>query len=496
MKAYKKLETIFEKLAYLEHLGAMTHWDEAVMMPTGGGAIRAKALAALRNLTHETLTAPHVGELIAQAQQETLPDPWQHANLRWMEKFYRHETCLPADLVNKITIATIRCQQAWRTLRAENNWQDFAPLLDNTLSLIKESAQIRGEVLKLSPYDVLLDEFIPGVTQQDIDPIFAILKKTLPDLIQHIITTQKNRHVIAINGHFPAAQQQQIGLELMQAIGFDFNHGRLDVSHHPFCGGDPEDVRITTRYNENEFLTAMLAICHETGHARYEQGLPHTWLRQPVGRIHSMAMHESQSLLIEMQACRTREFMNFLAPLITRTFGDDEAFSADNLYALYTTVEPGLIRVDADEVTYPLHVILRYELEKQLIAGTMKVSELPDAWHAAMQHYLGLTTQDDYRNGVMQDVHWPSGAFGYFPAYTLGSLAAAQMAAHAKQAYPDIVTELSGGNFTSLYKWLKTNVHAKASAVGFEQLLREATGEALNPHYFITHVKERYLETT
>ncbi len=493
MKAYKKLESIFEKLAYFEHLGAITNWDEAVMMPSGGGTIRAKALAALRNLTHETLTNPEVGELIEKAKDESLSSPWQKANLGLMERFYRHETCLPASLVNQITLAMMRSQQAWRTLRAENNWHDFAPLLENILLLTKESAQIRSEILNLSPYDVLLDDFIPGIKQQNIDPIFSVLKKSLPDLIQQIIAKQKHRPHIAIKGRFPAEQQKQIGLELMQAIGFDFNHGRLDVSHHPFCGGDPEDVRITTRYNENEFITSAMAICHETGHALYEQNLPHDWLRQPVGRIHSMAMHESQSLLIEMQACRSREFMNFLSPLIIRTFGDDEAFSADNLYASYTTVKPDFIRVDADEVTYPLHVILRYELEKQLIAGDISVYDLPEAWDAAMKHYLGLSTKDDYKDGVMQDVHWPSGAFGYFPSYTLGSLTAAQMFASAKNAYPDILEELSHGNFTSLYKWLIENVHSKASSISFDQLMREATGESLDPNYFIAHIKQKYL---
>ncbi|WP_423062894.1 hypothetical protein [Candidiatus Paracoxiella cheracis] len=192
---------------------------------------------------------------------------WQKANLGLMERFYRHETCLPASLVNQITLAMMRSQQAWRTLRAENNWHDFAPLLENILLLTKESAPIRSEILNLSPYDVLLDDFIPGIKQQNIDPIFSVLKKSLPDLIQQIIAKQKHRPHIAIKGRFPAEQQKQIGLELMQAIGFDFNHGRLDVSHHPFCGGDPEDVRITTRYNENEFITSAMAICHETGHA-------------------------------------------------------------------------------------------------------------------------------------------------------------------------------------------------------------------------------------
>ena len=279
----------------------------------------------------------------------------------------------------------------------------------------------------------------------------------------------------------------------MQAIGFDFNHGRLDVSHHPFCSGDPEDVRLTTRYSEKEFVTAAMGTCHETGHARYEQGLPKQWLRQPVGRANSMATHESQSLLIEMQACRSPEFMNFLSPLVKRIFAEQEAFNRDNLHHLYTTVKRDLIRVDADEVTYPLHVILRYEIEKELIEGGLKVADLPNAWNEKMEHYFEHNTDGNYKDGVMQDVHWPAGLFGYFPAYTLGSLTAAQLFNSAKKANPQIPTQLAQGNFSALFDWLGKNVHSKASSVNYDQLMQEACGESLNVDYFLNHVKARYL---
>lgn len=493
MNAYQQLEAIFEKRAYLEHLGAIVGWDEATMMPTGGGNARAKALATLHAITHETLTEPKTGELIEKARSLSLEAPWQQANLQWMQREYDNAIALPTDLVKRLTETRLQCEQAWRMYRAENNWKDFFPLLQKTIQLFKESAQIRADIVKKSPYDVLLDDFNPGLTQADIDPVFEDLKKQLLPLIPEIIEKQRSRNIIPLSGTFPIDKQKSLAKDLMQAIGFDFNHGRLDVSHHPFCGGDPEDVRITTRYTENDFISAIMGVCHETGHARYEQGLPKEWLRQPVGRAHSMTIHESQSLITEMQACRSLEFMNFLSPLIKRYFGDENAFSASNLQMLYTKVNYSFIRVDADEVTYPLHVILRYELEKALIEGNLAVVDLSDAWDSAMRKYLHLSTKDNYKNGVMQDVHWPAGLLGYFPAYTLGSLTAAQLFATAKKQRPEIPSQLAQGNFTSLFDWLGKNVHQKASSVSYQQLMQTATGEPLSPKYFIQHVKSRYL---
>lgn len=493
MSAYKKLEQVFTKISHLNHLHAIAGWDEAVMMPIGGGNARAAALSTLSQIKHETLTHPNNGELIQKAREESLTDPWQHANLKWMERHYQNATCLPTSLVTELTRCSIECEQAWRTLRVDNNWHDFQPLLTNLLKLVKESANIRADIFKLSPYDVLIDEYSPGFSQAIIDPVFKTLKNKLPNLIPHIMEKQAQESTLMPTGPFPIAQQRELGLELMQALGFNFEHGRLDVSHHPFCGGVPTDVRITTRYDEHDFITAAMGICHETGHARYEQGLPKQWLDQPVGSALGMAVHESQSLLIEMQACRSAEFMQFITPLIRDKFGDHEAFTPNNLHKLYTRVKPGLIRVDADEATYPLHIILRYELEKALLNDELTVADLPDAWHEGMQQYLGLSTKGDYRNGVMQDVHWPSGAFGYFPAYTLGSLIAAQLFARAKADHPDIPAAIAKGDFTALFHWLSNNIHSRACLVDVNALLKDATGETLNPEFFLQHVQQRYL---
>lgn len=493
MSAYQTLENIFRQLSHLEHLSAMAHWDEAAMMPEGGGEARAAALASLHRLTHEKLTDKSVGELLKKARDEKLNPPWQTANLNWMQRIYENANCLPADLVENLSNQKSICEQVWRKARAKNDWQGFLPHLEKVVELTRESAKIRSQYFGVAPYDLLIDEFSPGINSKIIDPIFARLKSVLPDLIKKIIAKQKSIHLIEPKGPFAISQQKEFGLALMRAIGFDFNHGRLDVSHHPFCGGVPQDVRITTRYNDHEFVSSAMGTCHESGHARYEQNLPKEWVSQPVGRIHSMALHESQSLLIEMQACRSQEFMQFMSPLAKNYFGEQPALDNENLYRLYTRVQNGLIRVDADEVTYPLHVILRYEIEKDLINGNIECRDLPELWDQKMAEYFDLNTRGDFKNGVMQDVHWPSGAFGYFPAYTLGSLIAAQLFASAKRVNHAILSELSGGNFVPLYNWLIPNFQSHASSLDFTQLMQASTGEALNADYFLKHVEQRYL---
>lgn len=493
MTAYKTLEDLFEKLAHLNHTSSILHWDEAVMMPSGGGDARAQAVATLESIKHELLAQPHVGELIETAKFDPLEHPWQSTNLKLMEKKYLNATSLPNELVKNLTQSAMQSEQAWRRFRPENNWQEFKPFLEKTLKFVKESATIRAQIFKKSSYDVLLDDFSPDISQKLIDPIFDPLKKILPGLIQKVSQQQKSDIVLQPQGNFPIEKQRLLGLDIMKALDFDFNRGRLDVSYHPFCGGVPQDVRITTRYKENEFISALMGVCHESGHARYEQNLPIKWLSQPVGNSLGMSVHESQSLLIEMQVCRSPQFMQFLSPLVKKQFGQHEAYDAENLYRLYTRVAPGLIRVDADEITYPLHIVLRYEIEKQLINGDLRVDDLPEIWDHLMEQFLGLNTKNNFKDGVMQDVHWPSGAFGYFPAYTLGRLLGAQLFATALKSHPDLVNEFAQGQFTTLFTWLKHAIYNHGSSVPFDALIKQATGKHLSPDDFILHVRDRYL---
>ena len=279
----------------------------------------------------------------------------------------------------------------------------------------------------------------------------------------------------------------------MAAIGFDFDRGRLDVSHHPFCGGGSEDIRITTRYDIDDFSSSLMGIMHETGHAMYEMGLPKAWRYQPVGAPLGMAIHESQSLLIEMQVCRSRSFLNYAGPLMQEFFGvNNNELGIENLYRLYTHVEPGFIRVDADEVTYPAHIILRYRLERALISGDLSLPDLPTAWNDGMQKLLDIEPPNN-RLGCLQDIHWPSGDFGYFPTYTLGAMIAAQLYYAAKLDIPSIESEIEEGKFSTLMTWLSKNIHSHGSRFSADQLLNTVTGSSLDPAIFQSHLKNRYL---
>ncbi len=294
------------------------------------------------------------------------------------------------------------------------------------------------------------------------------------------------------NGPFPIEKQTELGLALMKAVGFNFDHGRLDVSHHPFCGGVPSDVRMTTRYRTDEFLSSLMGILHETGHGLYEQNLPHDLGHWPSTKARGMAMHESQSLFQEMQLSRRPEFWEFALPLAREILGVD-SFTVEDMLAHVHKVERGFIRVDADEATYPLHVILRFEIEQDLVTGKLAAKDVPEIWNAKMQDYLGLSTAGNFRDGPMQDVHWPSGAFGYFPSYTLGAMMAAQQWAAVERAIPDAAAQVSRGTFSAINDWRKDNIWSKASMLSTPEIMRQATGEPLNASYFEAHLKRRYL---
>ncbi|HEY0711758.1 MAG TPA: carboxypeptidase M32, partial [Polyangia bacterium] len=327
---------------------------------------------------------------------------------------------------------------------------------------------------------------------------FADLRAYLPAFIQKAVDAQSARPVRVPHGPFPIERQRWLGLTVMKQVGFDFEHGRLDVSHHPFCGGVPRDVRITTRYDEADFTKSFMGVLHETGHAKYEQNLPPAWIDQPVGRARSMGIHESQSLLQEMQISRSRPFLEFVAPLVREAFpdlaaADPAAYTAENLYRHYTRVRPDYIRVDADEATYPCHIILRYEIERRLIEGTMEVDDIPAAWEASMKDLLGLSVGDQHKNGCMQDVHWPAGLFGYFPTYTLGALAAAQLFAAARHALPGLDEQIAAGEFAALNQWLKDRLWGQASRLSTPALMESATGAPLSAAAFKQHLETRYL---
>jgi carboxypeptidase Taq len=495
MNAYEQLEAHYQKINDLRHIAAITGWDESAMMPAGGGAARSRAMATLNVLVHDLTIAPQISDWLLACENLAL-SPMQTANVTAIQREHRQAACLTSDFVRAQTEAVMASEQQWRISRAENDWATLKPHLERVVGLTREEAAMRADAGDLGLYDAMLELYEPGVTSSQLDTLFEPLKSNLPGLTDEIIAHQSKTPCIPLGHHFEISAQRELGLSVMKTLGFDFNHGRLDTSHHPFCGGVPEDVRLTTRYNETDFLQSLFGVIHETGHAMYEQGRPKDWLTQPVSQALSMGTHESQSLLMEMQAGRSTAFLTFIAPQMRAAFGraeSDQAWSVDNLYRHVTTVRRDFIRVDADEVTYPLHVILRYELEKSLIDGSLTVADLPEAWHQKMQDYFGLSTAGNYKNGVMQDVHWPAGLIGYFPTYTLGALMAAQLFAAAKASQPDLMKQLANGDFTGLLGWLRTHVHNRGSSVPVEVLLTEATGSPLSTDAFLTHLRARYL---
>lgn len=491
--AYQALETRFRRLNALQEAAGMLHWDGATMMPEGGAAARGEQLATLKVVCHELLTDRAVPDLLAAAAEESL-DPWQGANLREMRRNWLHAAAVPGDLVEALSKASSACEMMWRRARPESDFAAVLPALAQVLALVREVAAAKAAQLGKSPYDALLDRWEPDGSSAEIDRLFESLARDLPGLIDAALARQARAPAPVLpQGPFPVAAQRAAGVQMMERLGFDFAHGRLDVSLHPFCGGTPDDVRITTRYDEANFTRALMGVLHETGHALYQRGLPADWRHQPVGDARGMSLHESQSLLIEMQVCRSREFLDFAAPILRDNFGGTgPAWEADNLYRLYTKVERGHIRVDADEVTYPAHVILRYRLERALIAGDLDLKDLPAAWRDGMRGLLGVAPPDD-RVGCLQDVHWYDGLWGYFPTYTLGAMTAAQLFVAAKSADPAIAPGIARGEFTPLLAWLRTNVHGKGSRFSTAEIITQACGKSLDPAIFARHLHARYI---
>jgi carboxypeptidase Taq len=411
-----------------------------------------------------------------------------------MRRRWRHAAAVRGDLVEALSRAGTRCEMVWREARPAGDFAMVRDALAGLLGLVCELAAAKADAFGLSPYEALLDQYEPDGRVAEIDRLFDDLAAFLPGFVDDALAVQRARpDPLPPQGPFPVAAQRALGERLMEAVGFDFNHGRLDISLHPFCSGVPDDVRITTRYETDDFVQSLMGVLHETGHAMYERGLPAAWRRQPVGTARGMAMHESQSLLVEMQVCRGPHFLEFAAPLMREAFGGDgAAWTVENLSRLYARVEPDFIRVDADEATYPAHVILRYRLESALIAGDMTVDDLPGAWNEGMKALLGLTVPDD-RVGCLQDIHWYDGAFGYFPTYTMGALAAAQIYAAAQAAVPGVQDSIARGEFAPLMEWLRQNVHGRGSLLSTRDLLVEATGKPLETEAFKAHLKARYL---
>jgi carboxypeptidase Taq len=495
LSAYRQLEEGNARISALEGALAVLHWDRSVIMPEGGADARAEQIATLGLIVHELQTDPRRTDLIEAALAETGElDAWQAANLREMARASVRARAVPPALVDGLARAKSATEMAWRRAQAEADFSLVAERLAGLVELVREEAAILGERLELDPYDALLDKYDAGLRAAFVAPLFDRLAAELPALLDAVIDRQHSLgEPLALDGPFPVSEQERLGRTVMERLGFDFHHGRLDVSHHPFTGGVPDDSRITTRYETGSFIQALMAVIHETGHSLYERGLPAEWRGQPVGEARGMVMHESQSLLFEMQAARGPAFIGYLSGLAAEIFDrSGPAWEPENLLRHYHKVERSLIRVYADEVSYPLHVIHRTRLEQAMISGALAVRDLPQAWNGGMAELLGVAPAND-REGCLQDIHWYSGAFGYFPTYTLGALTAAQLFRAALMEAPSIEAGLAEGRGDGLLAWARRRVHEQGSLVSTAELIESACGEPLGADRFLDHLRTRYL---
>src|SRR6201991_2106908 len=488
LSPYQQLEQEFQRLHALRSAASILRWDSAVMMPRGSSDLRGEQLAALETESHALLISPRVSRLLARAEANSggLED-WQVANLREMRRERDHAIATPQGLVSRLAKATARAEVKWVEAKQKSDFSYFAPHLEEVINLLRDKANLLGKAMNLDPYDALADEFSPGLRSEEIDTIFTTLGRRLPGLIQEVIELQARRPPLELTGRFAPSKQRQLALEVMKAVGFPFDRGRLDESEHPFTGGVPGDIRITTRFSPTDPLTGLMGVLHETGHAMYDVGLPEAWRGQPVGHDRGMAVQESQSLLLEMLICRNKPFLHYLKPLLEKAFGvSGPQWEVDNLYRLLIRVRRSLIRVDADEVTYPVHIMLRYELEKEILKGELKIKDVPEAWNTRMEDRLGVRPAND-AEGCLQDVHWAVGSFGYFPSYAIGAAIAGQLYESLRADLPTLDDDVAAGKFVGLFDWLRQNVHSRGASLSTPELIKQATGKPLTAAAWIRY---------
>jgi carboxypeptidase Taq len=492
--AFAELTTLVQRAHTLGLIGELLGWDEQVMLPPGGADQRAAQHAALAEAQHAAASGARLGELLALLEARSAElDFDQHAVVRHARKDFDRATKLPPEFVREKAAQGSRGYHAWAKAKAADDFSGYAPVLEKNLELAQREAAYLGR--GAAPYDALLDKFDPGLTAAAVEKLFSELKRDLVPLVRAITASPAAAQARAITAKlrgFPIEGQREFLREVTAALGFDYARGRIDVSLHPFCSGTGSDVRMTTRFNADAPLDALFSSIHETGHGLYEQGLATEHLGTALGVHAGMAVHESQSRLWENQVARSRGFWRHFEPRWRATFpSQSAAFSSDELYLAVNAVEPTLIRVDADEVTYNLHIVLRFELEKKLFSGELAVRDLPAAWRAASRELVGLEPSND-REGVLQDVHWSDGAFGYFPSYCLGNMIAAQLWYRALALRPALEEEFARGDFSGLLGWLRENIHAQGRRFSALELVQRVTGAPLSPQPLVRYLRERY----
>jgi len=489
---YEEYRRYMQQTMDLGSAVALLSWDKEVYMPPKSIRFRAQQIATLSAMAHNRFTDTSFGESLKKLKDEQTLTESQRRNITLTIEDFEKEKKLPSSFVEELSRTTAEANHHWALARQENAYHQFSPHLKKLIQLKRDEAEMRGYADK--PYDALLDIYEPGCTTQFLDSLFG---NALPQIIQLI---QKIKGYEQISNDFlytayPTDNQWQLGIQLLKNMGYDFDYGRQDISAHPFTiSFSPEDVRVTTRVDENDFSNMTWSCIHEGGHALYEQGLPAEEYGLPLGTSASLGIHESQSRLWENHVGRSMAYWTYWFPLLKEKFTSQlREQDSKSFYHAINRIAPNLIRTEADELHYHIHVIIRFEIEKALINDQIDVSGLNDFWNEKYKEYMGIDVPDD-TNGILQDVHWSHGSFGYFPTYSLGSFYAAQFYAKAVSDMPNLETEIQQGKTNALLNWLRSNVHQYGRKYLPNELCKKVTGEGLNVDYFLKYANEKFLD--
>ncbi len=492
---FLELTSQLRTTALLKSCGSLLGWDEQTYLPPQGAEHRAEQLSLLAGMTHERAIAPRIKELLEMLEE---PARWetlsleQAAIVREARHRYDRQARLPQSLVEEISRTTTLAQQAWVAARKQQAFAEFLPWLEKVIALKREEAQALGDAYDVL-YDALLDDYEPGATTEMIASAFDPLRKELVQLLGEIQAAGHQPDIGILSRHYPVDQQREFGTNAAQAIGFDFDAGRLDVAAHPFCSGiGPGDCRLTTRYDAHHFPGAFFGTLHEAGHGMYEQGLPREHFGTALGEAASLGIHESQSRLWENLVGRSRSFWSHFFPQARQVFPEALAdVHEDDFYAAINDVRPSWIRVEADEATYNLHIMLRFDLEQSLISGDLAPADLPAVWNETFHQYFGMTPPNDAL-GCLQDVHWSCGLIGYFPTYALGNMYAAQLFESAQQSLGDLDGMFAQGEFQPLLNWLRDQIHARGTLYRAAELIQVVTGRPLSSEALLRHLNRKF----
>jgi len=494
-RALNQLREQMVEVADLQAVSALLDWDHQTYMPSGAVEARAQQMATIDRLAHQKLTCDYIGELLQTAQSEVEamdPDSDEARLVKVTQRDYDRQRRVPSRWVSEFSQATALAHQIWQEARATSDFSKFEPSLEKIVGLRQEYASFFEPYESI--YDPLFEAFEPGMKTAQIRAVFAELRPALVDLVQRIAERADRVDDSFLHGEFEDAPQWEFGLEVLQRMGYDFRRGRQDRSAHPFTTSfSNDDVRITTRVEGELLSSGLFSSIHEGGHALYEQGVDRKLQRSPLAGGASLGLHESQSRLWENLVGRSRPFWKFFFPRLKERFPQLSKVSLEDFYRAVNRVRPSLIRVDADEVTYNLHIMVRFELEQGLLEGRVRVKDLPLAWNQKMDEYLGIVPPNDAQ-GILQDVHWSGGAIGYFPTYTLGNLISVEFYQRALQDCPQIWEEMEQGRFDSLLDWLRQHVHVFGRKFEPLELLRRATGQELSAQPFLSYLQEKYTE--